>query len=49
VTSQRVCRLEGEVVDPPRQVGSDFVISIPAGLLVSNPNEIVLEWVDYWR
>jgi len=49
VTSQRVCRLEGEVVDAPRQVGSDFVISIPAALFVSNPQEVVLEWVDYWR
>jgi hypothetical protein len=49
VTSQRVCRLEGEVVDAPGQVGSDFVISIPAALFVSNPQEIVLEWVDYWR
>jgi hypothetical protein len=49
VTSQRVCRLEGEVVDAPRQVGSDFVIMIPAGLFVSNPQEVVLEWVDYWR
>ena len=49
VASQRVCRLEGEVVEAPRQVGSDFVISIPAALFVSKPNEIVLEWVDYWR
>jgi hypothetical protein len=49
VASQRVCRLEGEVVGAPRQVGADFVITIPAGLFGSNPQEIVLEWVDYWR
>jgi len=49
VASQRVCRLEGEVMDAPRQTGSDFVISMPAALFASSPNEIVLEWVDYWR
>ena len=49
VASQRVCRLEGEVMEAPRQTGSDFVISMPAVLFASSPNEIVLEWVDYWR
>jgi len=49
VASQRVCRLEGEVMEAPRQTGSDFVILMPAVLFASSPNEIVLEWVDYWR
>ena len=49
VVSERVCRLNGDVVDPPKIAGKDFQIALPAALFTSNPDEIVLEWVDYWR
>ena len=49
LVSERVCRLEGEVVDAPKASGKDFLIVLPAALLEPNPDEIVLEWVDYWR
>jgi hypothetical protein len=49
VVSERVCRLNGEAADPPTIAGKDFQIVLPAALFASNPDEIVLEWVDYWR
>jgi len=49
VVSQRVCRLNGGTVEPPAVSGEDFQIALPSALFASNPDEIVLEWVDYWR
>lgn len=41
--------LNGEAVDPPAVAGKDFHIALPPALFASNPGEIMLEWVDYWR
>ena len=49
VVWQRVCRLNGGTVDPPTVSGEDFQIDFPSALFASNPDEIVLEWVDFWR
>ena len=49
LVAERVCPLNGEAVDAPSVVGKDFHITLAPGLFASNPGELVIEWVDYWR
>ena len=49
VVAERVCRLEGDTLDALKVSGKDFIIALPPALFASNPDEIVLEWVDFWR
>jgi hypothetical protein len=47
--AEHVCRSNGEAVDPPAVAGRNFHIVVRPALFASNPDEVVIEWVHYWR
>ena len=49
VSSQRVCRVGEQSVQPPVQTGKDFEVVVPPELLATHEESMVVEWVDSWR
>jgi hypothetical protein len=48
VTSLRVCRLGNTTVDPPLETGAGFEVKVPAELLATQEDSMIVEWVDAW-
>ena len=49
VSSQRVCRVGDQSVQPPVQRRKDFEVAVPPELLATHEESMVVEWVDSWR